>query len=159
VMEGSYRYAYDDYLFDTPSVLNRDAQAHTLTLAAELALPKQNARMRGGYFHTWNFARGDDFDYHSDGLFAGLTCALPWKITGEAFYVHTLDRYEDPNSAASPAKIRRDDQTDGVTVRFSRPLGPRLTVYVEYNFNRDDSNIAGYDYEQHITSGGLVWRF
>src|SRR5207247_539325 len=90
--EASYRYANDDYLYDTTRILNtstpnplaarnlnRDAQMHTLSIATELALPKQNARLRAGYFHTWNFAKRDDFDYHTDGLFAGLTCALPWK--------------------------------------------------------------------------------
>ncbi len=158
-LEASYRYAFDNYLFDTPSVLNRDAQAHTLTMAAELAILQINSRLRGGYFHTWNFARGDDFDYESNGLFAGLNCTLPWKITGEAFYVHNLDRYKDLNSATKPTRFKRRDEIDGVTIRVSRPLTSKVDIYIEYNFNRDDSNIRGYDYEQHITSGGLVWQF
>ena len=48
---------------------------------------------------------------------------------------------------------------DGVTLRLTRPLSRKLDIYIEYNFNRDDSNIRGYDYEQHITSDGLVWQF
>lgn len=86
---------------------------------------------------------------------------LPWKITGEAFYVHNLDRYKDLNSATGVAnpRVKRRDEIDGVTIRLSRQLNRRLNIYIEYNFNRDDSNIRGYDYEQHITSGGLIWQF
>ena len=158
-VEGSYRYAFDDYLIETTPETNSDAQAHTLTVAAELAILQINSRLRGGYFHTWNFARGDDFDYEGNGLFAGLTSVLPWKITGEAFYVHNVDRYRNINSVTVAANLKRRDYIDGVTLRLTRPLSRKLDVYIEYNFNHDDSNIRGYDYEQHITSGGLVWQF
>ena len=171
--EGSYRYAFNDYLIETApnldaataSVINEDAHVHTLTLAAEVPVREIHARLRGGAFYTWNFARGDDFDYESAGLFAGLLASLPWNITAQAIYTHSYDRYDDANSSTPipipPATrdLKREDYLDGVTVRLTRPLNRHLTIYAEYNFNRDDSNLRAYDYEQHITSGGLIWQF
>jgi len=171
-LEGSYRYAYDDYSIDNPNDLDpgpasstgEDGQQHTLTVAAELVVPQIRSRLRGGYFHTWNFARGDDFDYHSNGVFGGIHCSLPWQFTAEAFYVHTWDRYQDPNSSfpitipPTTSEKRRDD-TDSVTIRLTRQLTRHVNLYIEYNFNHDNSNLTGYDYEQHITSGGLIWHF
>ncbi|HEV8378170.1 MAG TPA: hypothetical protein VGP99_04920, partial [Tepidisphaeraceae bacterium] len=93
-----------------------------------------------------------------DGLFAGLLCPLPWKLTAEAFYVHNWDRYEDPNSSVSP-QVRRKDDVNGVTLRLSRPLTRQLSTYIEYDFNDDNSNIRGYDYTQHLTSAGFIWHF
>ncbi len=171
-IEGSYRYAFDDYFIkpspglnpQTATRINQDAQMHTLTLAAELPIRQLSSRLRGGYFHSWNFARGDDFDYHGDGFFTGVFSSLPWRLTAEAFYVHTQDRYEDPNSSViitSPGQVRpkRRDDIDSLTLRLTRPLNRHLNIYLEYNFNHDHSNLRGYDYEQHITSGGLIWQF
>lgn len=164
-LEGSYRYAHDDYLYFIEPVvginaktLSRDAEAQTLTFSANLALPAQRMRLRAGYFHNWNKAVGSDFDYHSDGLFAGLTAALPWKITADALYSFTWDRYEHPNSASPDPTLRRTDDAASFSLRLTRPIAQHMSIYFEYDFNHDDSNIRGYDYDQQITSGGLIWQ-
>jgi hypothetical protein len=81
-------------------------------------------------------------------------------LTAEASYVHTWDRYEHSNTSfpVTDPPTKRSDDTDGLTIRLTRPLRPQLNIYFEYNFNHDDSNLRGYDYEQHITSVGLIWQ-
>ena len=169
-LQGAYTYAYNDYRYEietetqpAPSeediaALNQDANVHTLTVSAAYDVPKLRARVRVGYFHTWNVASGREFDYQSDGLFAGVTFALPWEIAADVFYVHTFDRYAHESGTVIPPVRRRDD-IDGFTLRVTRALTQNSRVYVEYNYNHDDSNIDGYDVNQHVVSGGLVWRF
>ena len=169
-VEGAYAYAYNDYLYDIRAqqnpplsdedvaALNADANVHTLTISAVYNLSKIRARLRGGYFHTWNFASGVEFDYHSDALFAGVTFSLPWEIGADVFYVRSFDRYEHASNTVIPPINRRDD-IDGFTARVTRPLSRHASVYLEYNYNHNDSNIEGYDVNQHVVSGGLVWRF
>jgi tetratricopeptide (TPR) repeat protein len=169
-LQGAYTYAYNDYRYeietetdpapteDDIAALNQDANVHTLTVSAAYDVPKVRARVRGGYFHTWNVASGREFDYQSDGLFAGVVFVLPWDTVADVFYVHTFDRYDHSSGTVIPPVNRRDD-IDGFTLRVTRALTPNSSVYVEYNYNHDDSNIDGYDVNQHVVSGGLVWRF
>jgi tetratricopeptide (TPR) repeat protein len=169
-VEGAYTYAYNDYLYDIRAqqnpplsdqdvaALNADANVHTLTISAVYDLPKVRARIRGGYVHTWNLASGVEFDYHSDALFAGLTIALPWEIAADLFYVRNFDRYEHESRTVIPP-VKRSDDIDGFTVRLTRAFTPHASAYVEYNYNHDNSNIDGYDIDQHVVSAGLAWRF
>ena len=169
-VQAAYTYAYNDYRYDIDVVIepppsdadlaamNADANVHTFTISAAYEVPGSRARVRAGYFHTLNLADGREFDYHADGLFAGVTFAMPWKIAADVFYVRTFDQYDHASGTVIPPVTRRDE-TDGLTVRLSRPLTRNASAYVEYNYNHDDSNIDGYDFNQHVVSSGLVWRF
>ncbi len=166
----SYRYAGEDYLFcQCNPVLNRDAQVHTLAVGADWQVPGTPVRLQGGFFHTWNFAKGSDFVYQSNGFFVGMNSTLPWKLYLNAFYSRSFDHYRHLNTAVQldslgSNPLKQHDVVDTLSVHLERPLGPHLSAYLEYDFNRDDSNvvvnrIGVYDYEQHIFSGGLTWRF
>ena len=170
-VETSYGFAYDDYepiLFTDPDlvqprVVDRDAEAHTLTLGAYFDVPGTRVRLRGGYFYTWNFAEHDEFDYQAEGLFAGARVPLWWKVTANVVYTYTRERYEDDllddDGDPDTPIVRRRDSIQGLSIRLTRPLTPHLSAYLEYNFNHDNSTDPGYDYEQHVTSAGLAWQF
>ena len=165
LLETSYAFAndeYDTFVFDDPQllqpvVLDRDADVHTLTVGAYLDVPRTRIRLRGGYFYSWNVAEENEFDNVATGFVAGASVPLWWKVTAEVAYAYTLERYEDfEPSESTPA--RRDD-IHGFSARLTRPLTPKLSAYVEYSYNRDNSTDPGYDYEQHVTSAGLAWQF
>jgi hypothetical protein len=177
-LEGSYAYAHNLYLFPYPrpplpspgtsvetpqNYLDEDAEAHTLTAVVYWTPPGTQLKLRGGYFHTWNFAQGSDFDFNADGLLAGLTVPVPWGITAEIGFAFTVEHYIHVNVATTqttpPRPVRRHDSIDNLTVRFTRPLGPRLTAYLEFDYNLDASNLGFYHYQQSVIGTGLIWRF
>jgi hypothetical protein len=177
-LEGSYAYAHNLYLFPFPrpeittpgtsvetpgNYLDEDAEAHTLTAVVYWTPPGTQLKLRGGYSHTWNFAQGSDFDFHADGLLTGLTAPIPWGITAEIGYAFTVEHYTHINEATMhvtpPRPARRHDSIDNLTVRFTRPLGTRLTAYLEFDYNLDASNLGFYHYQQSVIGTGVIWRF
>jgi tetratricopeptide (TPR) repeat protein len=171
--EAAYGYAFNDYLFPRPvpalpsggfaDVLNETADVHTVTAALYWAPPGTGIKVRGGYLHIWNFARGADYVFEANGAFAGLTVPLPGDITVDLGYEYTLERYSNIDSstlgAGAAAERHRRDPIDGVSVRFTRPLGPQLTAYLEYDLNVDRSNLNFFRYTDNVIGAGVIWRF
>ena len=88
--------------------------------------------------------------------------SLPENISASLFYVFSADRYAHLNSvsvdvSSGPAFARYDDVNE-VSIRMTRPLSQELTVYMEYDYNQDRSNLAVYRDEQQVVVGGLTWR-
>ena len=155
-LDVSYSHARNDYLFRTPAVLDRDADTHTPGLSLEFSVPGTPVVLRGGYFHSWNFADGADFASQSDTLVLGFSTHLPWRFRADFSYLRTFEHYEFRNTASEPRERRRDD-IDAVRFRLSRPISRRVGLFVQYDLSDDDSNIRGYGYEQHVVSAGLTW--
>ena len=136
----------------TKTRLNEDAHVHSVSASLYWTLPGTAMKARGGYFHIWDQARGSDYAFNANGAFVGLTMPLPWKITADLGYEFTLEDYY----RAAP---HRRDPIQGVTARFTRPLSPQLTAYLEYHFNVDRSNYNFYRYTDNVIGAGVVWRF
>jgi tetratricopeptide (TPR) repeat protein len=159
----SYTLASNNYAFDGASVQNRDGTEHTLALT-EYFSPSKRTQVRGGAFYELNRADGDDYDFHSLGLFAGIRHALPWKVTGDLSYTYSLDRYDHDNSLSNPAfSEKRHDDVSALSLQLTRPLkkGGKsgLDAYFRYAYNRDNSNLDFFRYHQNIISIGVLGSF
>ena len=161
VAELAYGFGVGDYFFTTPAVQDRDNNSHALSLTGYFAVPGTELRARLGFFFVRNEADGADFDLDTHGLTAALSGPVVRQITGEVLYTRTFDRYDNPNSLAGPLgfAFTRKDEVDRVTVRLFHPFRERSHLFVRYDFTNDDSNIAFFNFDQHVVSGGLVLRF
>ncbi|MBI2926942.1 MAG: tetratricopeptide repeat protein [Verrucomicrobia bacterium] len=161
VSEVAYSFMCPDYYFAAPPIQDRDAQTHTVSFTQYLSPWGERVQLRVGYFHTWNQADGDDFDYQSDGVFGAVRARLFWELEADASYTHTFDRYTNLNSLAGPMgfEFARRDGVDLVTAQLSRPLTKWLRAYARYSFNRVASNVTFFKYDQHIWSGGVIVQF
>lgn len=155
-----YGLGIDNYYFSTPDVQDRDGLGHTIGINGYFKIPKTSLLVRLGYYHLWNLANGGDFDFDSDAVSFGLSHPLIWKITGEFFYTHLFDNYDNNNSLAGGGfDFPRDDDVDMITVQLNRPVKDWLSAYVRYDYRQDDSNIPFFNFDQHIVTAGLIVAF
>jgi hypothetical protein len=81
---------------------------------------------------------------------------LPWKWTAETFVSYTYENYQNINTISNPFKRRRDHSIRG-TIRLTHPLADHLTFFLDYDYNREISNVDPYEYEQTLVSSGIIW--
>ncbi len=160
VTELTYAATTSNYYFNAPKVQDRDGVTHTLGLNNFFTIPGTQLSARLGYFHVWNLADGNDFDFQTNGLQVGLAHPLPWQITGEIAYTRTWDRFEHKNSLAGVGfDFARKDDVDAATLQLVRPISEMLRLYTRYDFTRDHSNISFFAFKQHVVSAGVVVNF
>lgn len=157
VTEASYLYQYSDYFF--PSFIpaqRRSGYSNTLSLAEYVKVPSTPLAARIGYFHEWNQARGSDFLFQSDSLFAGLNFPVCCGIVGDVSYTHLFDRYAHRNSLSG---FPRRDSTGVAAVQFSKEVAPHVTVFVGYQYVNDRSNVGFYRYTQQVVLTGATFTY
>jgi Tfp pilus assembly protein PilF len=155
----AYTFAASDYYITPPiPTLNRDSDAHTIAIAQYIRPGDTELVLRYGYAYTWNDARGADYDYGAHRLFLGATHPLPLGIRGDISYVHVFEDYRNRHSFTGFTD-RRDDEMSVLTVYLTRPIRGRASIYARHDYINNRSNIPVFDYDRHITSVGLLWRF
>jgi hypothetical protein len=160
LVESHYVLGVSDFYFPTVDVQDRDSVNHALGLDGYFRIPKTRFVTRLGYYHLWNLANGEDFDFDSDAILLSLSHPLPWAIEGEFFYTHLFDSYDNNNSLAGGGfAFARDDDVDIVTVQVSRYITTWLRAYARYDYTQDDSNIEFYNFDQHVGTAGLVAEY
>jgi hypothetical protein len=129
-----------------------------------------------GIAHVWNGAEGFSNEYEANRIIVGLQ-GLRFPNTPDlAFdfeYAHEWQNYLKgtteslfpPSLGGTPTGFRRHDHVDFVTVRANARLLdlPRnrgtLAGYLQYDLIFDQSNIFQSDYNEHIVSAGLSYRY
>jgi tetratricopeptide (TPR) repeat protein len=151
----------------------RDRDGIGVIAGVEHSLPLRGGDtvLRGGPLLERYEARGDEWDAWGVGGEVGVRQRLPLALTLDlaARYVHRL--YDDPSSYPDPRRVvrgrqyelsdddRRDDYFE-VDVRLERPLTRWLTATVRYDYLRNASDVAVFDYDRHLVGGylTLLWQ-
>ena len=163
--EAAYTFAVSEYFFDTAAVSDRDGDAHRLSLTGYWRLPETELSGRLGYFYNVNNTDGSDFDFESHGLTIAARHPLPWDTTLDVAYTHTFEDYDNRNSFTVPTAFskRRSDDRDALTVQllhdFDLGVGRRARAYLRYDMTYNDSNVRFFNYDQHVTSAGIIIDF
>ena len=121
--------------------------------------------------HAWNRAEGSDYDFERNRLQIVLDASfdeatgVPWKnLHCIAKYFHDFDRYDHPNSHSGFTVARRDNY-NSVDVLVSYDLLKNrnhiffLSLTMEYNYIRNNSNLPEFNYDDHVVTAGCSVKF
>ena len=102
-------------------------------------------------------AEGANFDYDGHKLQGSFLCRTPFRdtvlsVTGEY-------HYRDYDNVHSFFAQRRRDKEFSMSVVLAYPLPRDLTLSLEYLRDRNDSNLALFDFTRNVFSIGLQWRY
>jgi tetratricopeptide (TPR) repeat protein len=158
-----------------PGVDERDDRRRDGILVAagvehRLLLNGGKTELRGGPLFERYEAQGTEWDGYGFGGLLGIRQALPWQLTLDvtAVYLHrpfdAPSTYPDPRDlvAGQEHPLSNSDRTDDaveVDVRLERPITDRLTASVRYDYLRNASNEAVFDYDRHLVGAYLTYTW
>jgi hypothetical protein len=113
-----------------------------------------------GYAYGDNNARLSGWSYDLHSVFLGGGLRFGRCLKNELFMLGTYGNYAfrgaDPLTV--PATVRSDDVWN-YTARLSRSLGPHATIFAQYAWFNDNSNIARQNFGSNLYSIGAVVGF
>jgi len=137
---------------------DRDAQNHEAGIVHFLRFAEGKHYLKAGYFYEREVAKGSNWEYQADRFLAGFQFTFPKDIRLNGDYQYAPVRYKNPNIFFTEEGERRDiDRMFMVTL--SKDVIKNLTIYLEYLYRRNSSNIALFDYEKNLYSVGVSWRY
>ncbi len=134
---------------------DRDSQDWSAS-ASWMWLFRENAFFSLGYEYSDEDAQGDNWDYRGNRLGTSVSVPLTDSLrfqAGAEIFVQDFD-----NEHTVFGKRREDDLYKafaGTSWEFSR----NKFCIVDYTWTKVDSNLAIYDYDRHVVSTGLEFRF
>lgn len=147
----------------------RDRDGIGVYAGVEHTLPLNDGktRLRGGPIFDYYTSRGQEWDSWGVGAELGVRQQLPWALTLDVAgrYLHRF--YDNPSTYPDPDDVlfgveyplSNDDREEDwyeVDVRLERPINRWLTATLRYDYLRNDSNTAVFDYDRHLAGGYLT---
>ncbi len=157
-LEAGYRATISDYFFNTAAVTDRDGVNHSLNLTAHLRDPNTGITGYFGYGFQTDATDGSDYDQDSHCLSAGVTIPLPWEVTADLSYTHVFADYRHRTSFTG-FTVARDDDADYVSAKLTKRINEHVRVHLRYGYSSNDSNLAFFNYDQHVVTGGVTISF
>ncbi len=93
-----------------------------------------------------------DWSYQAHRLSSALAVPLPFQLNFNVALDYYRQNYDNPSSFSPTGTTKRQDDVFFITETLSRKFGEHFSLAVEYNFTRNRSNIAVFDYERSIFS-------
>jgi tetratricopeptide (TPR) repeat protein len=132
--------------FDESAARNQDGDGITLGAEHRLPLGFANSELRGGNGHE---------------LSLGSLSALPFDLQLDTFVSYTFRPYRHASSFVDPRDLQpgrqyslddrdRRDDTWRFEAELERPLSQRLTASLRYQYIRNHSNVAVFDYDRQM---------
>lgn len=100
-----------------------------------------------------------DWDYQGNRLSAAVTLPPMLTIRPSLAFDYYRQNYDNPNSFSTTGTTRRRDIIYFFTGTLGRDLTDSISIALEYNYTRDQSNISVFDYARSIYSLTLTGRF
>jgi hypothetical protein len=136
---------------------NRDGNIFSLT--AGYYSPFQTGK--GIFSITYEFTNDDTEgkNWANVGHRASMSILIP-ELIGKTDLILSGDVFlQDYKNTHSVFEVKRKDKSYTASVNFLVTLLKGLYLNLQYTYNRDDSNIAVYDYSRNIYTTGLEYRF
>lgn len=149
---------------------DRDGVAFTASVLHTVALRDGDTELRGGPLFERYDSQGSDWEGWGFGATAGVRQKLPWQLTLDVDAVYLHRPFDSPSSYPDPDRIvfgqeyplsnddREDDYVE-VDVRLEKPITDRLTASVRYDYLRNFSNEAVFDYDRHLVGAYLTYTW
>ena len=100
-----------------------------------------------------------DWAYTAHRVSVGLAVPELWTLKPSFAFDYYHLNYENPNSFSPGGTTKRRDNVLFFTATIGRSLTDWLTISAEYNYTRDQSNLAVFDYNRSIFSLTVSSRF
>jgi hypothetical protein len=100
-----------------------------------------------------------DWNYQGHRLSFGVSTPEFGTFRPSLAFDYYLQNYDNPNSFSSTGTTVRRDRVLFFTGALSKELTKILSVALEYNYVRDQSNVQAFDYNRSIFSLTFTGRF
>ncbi len=160
----------------------RDALNYMVGLLHFFLFEQGRHNIKLGYQLDTDQARGDNWDYWGHRLLVGGLYTLPWQDIRLRYDLDYQWRFHTHKNSLIPVpgflKRRRDNEPvqlvsiakdfvvdSSKSFSFSScdaakdPVKCSFTVSLDYLFDRNQSNLKPYDYNRHVVTTSLAWRF
>lgn len=128
---------------------DRDAKNLELELSETVFFDGRKRTVRIAYIFENNWADGADWDYRGHGASFSLYNPLIWGVDLEIHGSFTFDkRFSNVDSILGS---RRVDKIQSGGASFSKKIVNHLKARIQYDFLRNDSNLALFSYQKHLT--------
>jgi hypothetical protein len=159
---------------DEKSARNRDGNGFTVGAVHNVPLPVPwpfgAPELRAGYEYERFAARGSEYGYQEHALAAGLRTPLPWRFVLDVSGSFSWRPYRHPSTFPDPDDLfldteyglpddDRDETTAQVDVVLERPITAWLTASARWHWERNDSNVAVFQYDREVLGAYLTATF
>lgn len=172
-MAMEYTFAYNNYLFPVSPLFtalrDRDGTFHSISPIVYIQIPQLRTLISIRYLFQNNDTEGTDFDFNSHGFRINVQRPLFWRMMGNVQYSRTASDYNNLNSLASLPlgfAFERKDDVDFLSMTFTRPLQdltslayPGMQGFLQFDYIHNESNIAFFNFSQHVVRGGVLIEF
>ena len=176
-----YQFQWKDFYGDDRVVRRevRDATNYMVGLAHVLLIDGGRHFARLGYQYDAEFAEGDNWSYRGHRLVTGFQYSLPWWELRLRYDLDFHRRFYRNKHSLQPASalintIRRRDREPVHQVGIAKDFVPEFLkssafcganggcsfgVALEYLYDRTKSNLAVFQYNRHVVTTSVAWRF
>lgn len=153
-VRGYYQYMKKD--FETLS--NRDADRHSAGASLFRFFMNNDAYVSVGGRYETEDANAPEFDFDGFLLDANLKLPLPGIQDGEVQFGYDY-RERDYNSLNPSIGERRQENRSRFEAEAEIPIVGGLALHTGYQYTDRNSNFPSSDYNEHLVTGALSYRF
>jgi len=155
-----FRYTLFDFIGQGPldnSPFDLDSDDVMIGIVRQRQLLSRRLIVSAGYEFDRNFSDGSNYEYNGHKLQLGMS----WRTGLNGLRLNASGEldwrgYLNPHSILG---VNRGDEEYLVQVGLLYPLRDRWWASLEWNFDRNDSNIPMNDYRRHSLDFGVEYRF
>lgn len=136
---------------------NRDGVYYWVGEYLRLFAGERNHEIILGVRYLGGVADHGDYSYDGWEGSLGLTLKLPYQFEFSPFISYTQEFYHGPATILE-SKDREDDRLrTGANLVYH--INDDWDAELMYQYTNNDSNSPLYDYDQHLVTTGVVWKF
>ncbi len=116
-----------------------------------------------GYQFDSEDAQGKNWTYRGQRLLMGFQYSLPWWEVKLRYDLDMDWRFHRTQNTQLPTSgtetVLRHDREPVHQISLSKDFLTDFTVSLDYLFDKNKSNIAVFDYNRHVVTTSVTWRF
>lgn len=160
-----YRFQWKDFANDRDVVRKevRDAKNYMVGPLHFFLFEQGRHFAKMGYQFDVELAEGRNWRYRGHRLLVGGQYTLPWWDVRLRYDLDFHWRFHSKKHSQLPTNatgtVKRSDREPTHLFSVSKDFWTDFTVAVEYLFDDVKSNLASFDYNRHVVTTSLTWRF
>ncbi|BBM82236.1 tetratricopeptide repeat protein [Candidatus Uabimicrobium amorphum] len=126
---------------------------HFFRIAQSFYIKPAKATFKVGYNHLLTSTEGENFDRNEGAAYVSLS----GYILKDNYYGVRLEyRYRDFQNVNSIDGDERGDHVYFTQVFFAHKIMDSLSLFFTYTYERNDSNLADFDYSRQVFTAGFI---